>query len=302
MRAGSCEGDLPDRFQALAYPAKFGNTGDIAFGGYALSVGVQAACQTVPSTHLLYSATGSFLGPLTTTKRPQCSVRRIRDTRTFATRQVEVFQEHVDGSMRMCMILLVDFHKKEAGSVLTYSAPPDMAEMARRGDIPVEMVADLEERFGLLSRHFDLRQTPEGISAQNLSGAVKHLPTTQDSLPVPSRTSADWFRCRDRVELWTDQCAGLAYIMDGFSASLPFAHSSANFGDTSACSSLDFALRLFTDEIDLNEWNLRELKTTSADVGRTYTEARLWNRSGKMVANMTQQCIMRPHAPAKAAL
>ncbi|PKS08137.1 hypothetical protein jhhlp_005412 [Lomentospora prolificans] len=307
----------PDRFQALFHPAKFGNTGNIAFGGYALGIGVQAACQTVPATHLLYSATGSFLGPVVTTSKPLCIVRRIRDTRTFATRQVEIVQKHEDGSVRICMIILADFHKKEPETLLRYSTPPSRTysepdkclspadasrEMVRQGIIPVESITDLDTRFGLLSRYFELRQTPEGISGQNLSGVAKHLPTNQDNLPIPSKTSADWFRARCTVKSWQDQYAGLAFIMDGYLASLPFAHSGFFFEDVAACSSLDFALRVFTDEIDLNQWNLRELKSISADMGRTYTESRLWNESGKLIANMTQQCILRPHPTNKPSL
>jgi hypothetical protein len=36
------------------------------------------------------------------------------------------------------------------------------------------------------------------------------------------------------------------------------------------------------------------LNASAADVGRTYSESRLWNQSGAMVASMTQQCILRP--------
>lgn len=53
-------------------------------------------------------------------------------------------------------------------------------------------------------------------------------------------------------------------------------------------------MRIFSSDWDLNDWNLRELKTVSGGDGRTYSEARVWNKSGKLVANMTQQSILRP--------
>lgn len=65
-------------------------------------------------------------------------------------------------------------------------------------------------------------------------------------------------------------------------------------------SSLDFALRIFVNGgqrgVDLNEWNLREWSTVTGGEGRTYTEASVWDGSGRMVCNMTQQCILRPKA------
>jgi acyl-CoA thioesterase len=57
-------------------------------------------------------------------------------------------------------------------------------------------------------------------------------------------------------------------------------------------SSLDFALRIFT-KIDMNEWTLRERRTTRAGGSRSYTEGRLWNEKGELLASMTQQCILR---------
>ena len=90
--------------------------------------------------------------------------------------------------------------------------------------------------------------------------------------------------------------------MDAAISSVPLIHSHKFLDDAAACSSLDFALRIFSNDINLNDWHLREEATVTGAEGRTYTEARLWDRDGNMIASMTQQCIMRPKPGIKSSL
>jgi acyl-CoA thioesterase len=46
--------------------------------------------------------------------------------------------------------------------------------------------------------------------------------------------------------------------------------------------------------VDLDKWHLRELKTNVGGGGRTYGESWVWDESGRAVACMTQQSILRP--------
>jgi len=62
---------------------------------------------------------------------------------------------------------------------------------------------------------------------------------------------------------------------------------------------LDFALRVFSNDVDFSAWHFKEMKTSVGAEGRTYSEARMWDENGSMVASMTQQSILRPR-PAKA--
>ena len=82
--------------------------------------------------------------------------------------------------------------------------------------------------------------------------------------------------------------------MDGALSFLPLAHNAMFLDDAGACSSLEFAFRLFDTDLDLTRWHLREMKTVTGGNGRTYSESRLWDSEGNMVANMTQQSILRP--------
>ncbi|WYZ39717.1 hypothetical protein EsH8_IV_000058 [Colletotrichum jinshuiense] len=307
-----------DQFASRVNPGRMGNAANIAYGGCAIGIGIQAACHTVSPKFLLYSTTGNYLGPALTDRKLKCSVRRVRDTRTFATRLVEISQDQDNGQSRLCMIMLADFQVKEEASLLLYSAPPSRTysrpeqclgmkeaadELARKGIVPVKLSKLYMVIFGFSNQFFEDRPTPEGLAANNLYGLAKTVKTHQDGLDLTSKTSADWFRARHPVERLQDRYAGLGFILDGALSFIPLTHSGMFLDDAAACSSLDFALRFFTGDINLDKWHLREMKTITGNDGRTYTEARLWDEEGNMVATMNQQSIMRPlKPPARAAL
>ncbi|KAK0618797.1 hypothetical protein DIS24_g11507 [Lasiodiplodia hormozganensis] len=298
-----------DEFISCFNPERMGNAQNIGYGGCTLGVAIQAACHTVPSSYLLYSATGNYLGPSLTDRKLRCSVQRVRDTRTFATRLVRLSQEQDDGSTRLCMIILADFQTKEDASMLVYSAPPDKSysppeqcpsrmeateEMVRSGTVSRKMADIYEVTFGLLERFVECRGAPEGVASNKLLGVAKKAATPQDGDALTSKTSGDWFRCRHPLGQQQDHYAALGFILDGALSFMPLTHSDMFLDDAGACSSLDFALRFFTNSLNLDQWHLREIKTVTGGEGRTYTEARLWDEEGNMVANMTQQSILRP--------
>ena len=99
-------------FESLALPERMGNTVSIAFGGCALSMVVSAAFQTVETPSrgrmALYSAVGHFVGPALTDRTVFLRVTVLRDTRTFATRQVIAFQKQDDGRERACISAQLD--------------------------------------------------------------------------------------------------------------------------------------------------------------------------------------------------
>ena len=215
------------------------------------------------------------------------------------------------------MVVLADFQVEEEASLLTYSAPPTRSysppqkclpatevgdELVKKGVVPMEIARLHKVQFGLMLQLFDARLTPEGLSTNNLNGMAKEAPTDQDGLPITSKASAGWLRCRHALQREQDHFAGLGFLMDGELSFIPLTHSGMFLDDAGACSTLDFALRFFTTKPNLNNWHLRELKTATGGGGRTYSESRLWDLSGKMIASMTQQSILRPIKRERAAL
>lgn len=294
-----------------------GNPLNIAYGGYALATACKAACLTVPAGYHLYSMLGNYLGPAYTDRQLHANVRTIRQTRTFATRQVEVSQIQDNGEPRVCLIAIADFQVKEKASLLEYSKTPSQKyanwkecatqtetyqKLVDEGKVSQQLVDYHGQRFNVLKDMYELRPCPTGIFAQNLYGVAKTLPHSQDDVASAERTTADWFRCRETLATPVEQITNLTFLIDSAIAFLPLSFNHMWFDDVAAVSSLDFALRFFqngkTDDdaegIDVNQWHLREMKTGVASTGRSYGESWIWDERGRAVACMSQQSILRP--------
>ncbi|KAF2197512.1 acyl-CoA thioesterase II [Delitschia confertaspora ATCC 74209] len=295
-------------FETIHFPERMGNALNIAYGGYALAVACKGAYLTVPAGYHLYSMLGNFLGPAFTDRILSISVRQVRQTRTFATRFVEVSQTMDSGERRLCLVALCDFQIQES-SLLAYSAPPRMtytphsclptadiakAAQVQSGTITQQLSDAHSKNFAPSFRYFDTRHCPEGIFAQNFSGMLKHVPTTQDHLKITEKATAEWVRARHTLEREVDNVVALVFNMDAAIAFAPLSFSHMFVDDVAACSTLEFALRLFSNDIKMEEWHLREMTTANAAEGRTFSEARLWDEGGRMCASMSQQGIMRP--------
>jgi acyl-CoA thioesterase II len=239
----------------------------------------------------------------------------IRDTRTFATRFVEIGQVQDNGNFRACMTMLADFQTQEPGTMLTYSTPwskkypgpsecPTLVDyredMVRSGKLPQAAAKAHGKTFALMGHSFDSRIIPDSVMHQTLFGMAKHLPTSQDDLPLHSRTSAEWLRVKNSLlRTEADNLCALAFNIDGALSFVPLIHNHLSLPDAGPCSSLDFAIRVFSTKVDLNHWHLKEMKTHHGSNGRTYSEARLWDVEGNLVATMTQMNILRPKPATK---
>jgi acyl-CoA thioesterase II len=308
------EQTAPGQFISKELPRRMGNARPIAYGGCTAAIATRAACATVSDSFALYSLVGHFHGPASTTEKLVCAVHASRDTKTFATRRVVVSQRRPDGQLRPCMELLADFHVEEP-ALLAFSAAPSIP-FAGPGESPtVRELADqavsqglcgkdeaeeLATMFSKMENFFDTRTCREGVSGQNLMGLLKSQPTDQDHLPPTERSSGDWAKAKGALASAGERNAALAFLMDGGLSFLPLFHNKMWFDDAGACSTLDFALRLFTPNVDLTSWHLRERKTIAAGHGRSYSESRLWDEQRNLVACMTQQCILRPSPQGKA--
>ena len=97
-----------------------------------------------------------------------------------------------------------------------------------------------------------------------------------------------------RVSDKHEQLASLAFFMDGAISFAPLVFTGMFLDDAAACSSLDFALRVFSNDVRGEEWGLKEIRTYVGAGGRTFSEGRLWDEEGRCIASMTQQSILRP--------
>lgn len=291
-------------------PVKMGNTTPIAYGGSVLGVAFHAAYPTVPGTHKLYSLLGHFLGPTSPDKTLRCKVTRTRDTKSFATRRVEISQIQDSGKFRAVMELIADFHVVEKG-MFEYSAMPTRSysspvtshnlssqgeSLVKKGMITAKQLEIIKPAFEANERFFETRLALKYVSIQNHNSTPQAVKTHHEA-SITANSSAEWYMAREHLECEKDQLGTLAFLMDGGLDILPLEHSYCFPDDAGACTSLDFAMRVFQPHVDLNHWHIRERTTTAGGYGRTYSESRLWDEQGEMVASMTQQSILRPNKP-----
>lgn len=303
----------PGQFISEELPDRMGNAMPIAYGGCTAGIATRAACATVPGSYSLYSLVGHFLGPASTTEKLSCTVHATRDTKTFVTRRVVVTQQRPDGQVRTCLELLADFHVEEP-ALLEYSAPPTIPfkgphesptakELAQKAVSQGLASSDIVEKnsimFSMMEKFFETRHCTEGLTGQNVVGILRTHPTDQDNLPLTGRTSGEWVKTRVALGSAGEKAAVLSFLMDGGLSFLPLWHEHLWFDDAGPCSTLDFALRLFTPDVDLSNWHLRQRQTIAGGFGRTYSESRLWDEQRNLVACMTQQCILRPKPQGK---
>lgn len=314
---GVTQGNSDLEFTSTHLPSHVGNSLKIGYGGGTAGVAVHAAFKTVPESMKVYSVAGYFLGPTFTDFPLYCQVHPVRDTKTFATRRVLVTQKLADGKVRSCMELIADFQQKEPASVYEYSVKPrrnykppteipTFAEMAdnfvQSGKVSAQRVAQMMPGFAVMAKFVDTRHCPEGVSGQNMMGYAKTAATDQDSLPMTEKFMAEWVQTIQKLTTPGDRLAALVFYMDAGLSFTPLVFDHKFLDDVGACSTLDFTLRVFADDIDLSEWHVRERMTIAASEGRTYSEGKLFDASGRLVAIESQQSIMRPLPPKKSVL
>lgn len=298
-------------FASESFPQTLGNILPIGYGGCTTAIAVRSAYQTVDDGFHAISVLGSFHGPTKVDRNLKCHVFKTRQTRTFATRRVVVSQTQDDGSDRMCAEMFVDFHVSENGP-FEYSTPPskeyriqplDPQKTATGSEVAYELVekgrlhkkvADFQlKAYSMTESLYEIRMCRDGVFGQNCWGTAKNLVTAQDDRKIYDKTSADWFRAREQLNTEADNVAALAWHLDGGLSFMPLFHDHKSLFDAGPATTLDFALRILRPEVRTDAWLLRELKTIGAHGARTYSESRVWNEAGEMVAVMTQTCICR---------
>ncbi|KAL1848472.1 hypothetical protein Plec18167_009551 [Paecilomyces lecythidis] len=296
-----------DRSSSKYPPQRMGDEAPTAYGGYTIAYGIHSACQEVPQGFHLYSVLGNYLRAANTDEKVICKMTELRRSKSFLTYRVTIEQKQPGGEVRPCMELLADFHKEEQ-TLLSYCASPTREYSHWRDCVPWEQVVmqwyesgkitqtqceNMRPAFRTSTTMYECRPCPEGVAYHNLMGVFKAITTNQEELPPTGKSSADWVRVEDPLRTEGEQMASLGFVMDGMLSLLPLIHNHLFYDDVSACSSLDFALRIFSPRLNVNNWHLREAIGHHAGHGRSYSESRIWDEKGNLVACMTQQSILR---------
>ncbi|KAE8131088.1 thioesterase-like superfamily-domain-containing protein [Aspergillus pseudotamarii] len=282
----------PNLYGSVMPPTSMGVLASYAYGGNTLAVAVNAAYQTVQSSFHLYSICGHFVRAAKTDRRLICQIERVRETRTFQTRIIRVSQEADDGSAQLCFIASADFHIEEPRSMVIYSTLPQ-TKLPLSDTVISLTAAQTPTEHGLyqnIERFLDMQPVTLAASTN------EEVEERKSSSSAPSKFSAERFRAQTPLRSEAEQISALAFYMDKGLAYIPANHSGYPLTEASACASLDFSLRLFTHEIDLRRWHLSEATTSVAGNARAFSEGRVWDENGRLLASMTQQTLLRPKA------
>ncbi|KAL4764220.1 uncharacterized protein BDW70DRAFT_148175 [Aspergillus foveolatus] len=265
-----------DCYRSVLPPIRMGNLADWAYGGNILAIAVQAAYATITTGQHLYSISGYFVRPASPSQKLICRIERVRDTRTFQTRQIRVVQS--GKSEQLCLIATADFHIDEPDEMVNYSARPQLP-------VPTSPAAET-----------GTENTPEpGLyRIINMLMEVRPHQGDRNGKDVSDIVSAERFRVYDALHTEADRIAALAFYMDRGLAYIPATHSGYSLSQASACATLDFALRMLTHHIYLQDWHVSERQTCGAENARALGEGRVFNRDGRLLASMTQTTILRP--------
>lgn len=299
----------PGCFASVCYPVKLGSLPSNGFGGSSLAIAINAAFQGTRKGFHLYSVTGYFIRPAKTDRKLFCQVETIRKSKSFETKEIRLTQEYENGDSKICLIALADFHLMDLKSMVAFSTPPELASL------PLPISTREQSQKNLSQGSFpssDLyHETEKFIEMKSLSpntGRFNSRIHEKERLigklstpsPQPIPIHAERFRARHPLHSEAEQISALAFYMDKGLAYIPALHNGYHPSQANACASLDFSLRFFEHDFNLEDWHYTEQKSVVASNARVYSEGRVWDSNGRILACMTQQTILRGASEIKA--
>ncbi|MGP6173045.1 acyl-CoA thioesterase [Corynebacterium sp. A21] len=239
------------------------------FGGQVAAQALVAATRTVSEGFSVHSLHGYFVAPGKSHEPTVFLVDRMRDGRSFQSRQVKAIQ---DGETIFSM--QASFHRDgdegldHADSMRSVPGPEDFGY--DRSTLPASSRALLDEWSD-----WDIRVVPADRYEQN-----PHTATEQ----------VVWFRSKAKLpDDPTFHVCTLAYMSD-----MTLLHSALgpHPGHKVQMASLDHAM-WFMRPFRADEWLLYDQRSPSAANGRALTHGRIFNQSGDLVAIVNQEGLTR---------
>jgi acyl-CoA thioesterase-2 len=240
------------------------------FGGQVAAQALRAAAMTVPAERRPHSFHLYFMRPGAIGMPVVLYVDRIRDGRSFTTRNVVAQQ---DGEAILTMS--ASFHRPEPGQVDYQLAIPPVGPPDEAGAVAGPGRSSGEERAGYAR-----------LEVITLVGERAGERGT-------NRSSARfWMRCAERLsdDPVVHACA-LAYMSDSQTGSAPIMASARTYDDF-MMTSLDHALH-FHRHIRADEWVLVDFEPMSVGNGRGMTRATIHGVDGTLGATVQQELLMR---------
>lgn len=248
------------------------------FGGQVAAQTLVAATRTMDEAYDVHSLHGYFVAPGRSEKPTVFLVDRIRDGRSFCARQVKAVQ---DG--HPIFIMQASFHRRGDEGV-THS------DVMREVPAPESIVMDMDA----------MRYTTRKLLEEWSEWDIRVVPTEQfQHNPYTPSQQVVWFRSKAKLpDDDTFHVCTLAYMSDMTllqSALVP--HPDAQVQEAS----LDHAM-WFLRPFRADEWLLYDQVSPSAANGRALTHGRIFDRTGNLVAVVTQEGLARTLKPGAKAI
>lgn len=262
-----------DIFTGPAMPTPHGR----AFGGQVLGQALVAAGLTAPEGREIHSMHGYFVRPGDSRTPMTFEIARLHDGRSFSTRHAQAYQRG-----EVLMSLIASYQGPEEG--LEHQESFDVSAIAQPEDLPT-----VWEKYGHLTGD------PRSSWILNRPFDFRHVGA--DMVMEPGElTNRQYVWLRSRVPLAGGQpvhSAALAFASDYLllepvtrKHGLPWATPGMS------AASLDHSM-WFHRPFQVDEWLLYELESPTAQSGRGLAHGRFYDRSGALVASVSQESMIR---------
>ena len=266
-----------DTFVGTSLPQIHGRV----YGGQVLAQALLAAGRTMTEDRLPHSVHGYFLRPGDLEEPITFAVERLRDGRSFSARRTHAIQ-----SGQPILSMITSFQVEQQG--LNHSEPMPQVPAPEELDSSVEFFNSLDHpiaKFFYRNGAFDLRHVEGALFTK--PGQVR---TDRQHL---------WMRARGPLPAGQlEQRAILAYACDQVMLEpIMRRHGLSWMTREASVASLDHAM-WWHRPVDAGEWLLYSQSSPSAGGGRGLGEAKVYARSGELVATIAQEGMIRiPQIP-----
>lgn len=261
-----------DTFVGTSLPQIHGRV----YGGQVLAQALLAAGRTMTEDRLPHSVHGYFLRPGDLEEPITFAVERLRDGRSFSARRTHAIQ-----SGKPILSMITSFQVEQEG--LDHAEPMPQVPAPEDLDSSVEFFNSLDHpiaKFFYRNGAFDLR---------HVDGALFTGPSA-----VRTDRQYLWMRARGPLPAGQlEQRAILAYACDQVMLEpIMRRHGLSWMTRDASVASLDHAMWWHRD-VDAGEWLLYVQSSPSAGGGRGLGEAKVYARSGELVATIAQEGMIR---------
>ena len=251
------------------------------YGGQVIGQALVAASRTVDEARHAHSLHGYFLRAGDTSIPILYKVDRIRDGRSFTTRQVVAIQKG-----QPIFAMSISFQVDEEGLSHQFPMPdaPDPESLQDDDEIRAQQAKEWPEQY----------QDSFGTSSAIEMRSIDPLDLLNPVASEPKQMC--WMKTREKLPNGQrlHQCV-LAYLSDwSLLDTTTRPHAISFLQDNVQMASLDHAM-WFHRPFRADEWLLYVQDSPSASGARGFNRGLIYNRAGELVASATQEGLMRLH-------